>query len=232
MGHWFFATQAHTRPRATGRLLNTDPITRHHQPGPAHPADRAVVCRACKQGTLSPATDERAFYPDGQKRRPVRVSLLTSQCNHCKAKTTLSAQHDENLRRLAARKVHYGERLLGEEILRMRVRFGLTQTMAAKVFGKGQIAFSRYENESTYPDLTMTRLMTLAIEHPVSLKWLADRAGVELPLWPQRCEDAPEILRMEAQDSGAMAVGRRRKIRHGRGATAAQAALPLSARVA
>jgi len=58
------------------------------------------------------------------------------------------------------------------------------------VFGKGKIAFSRYENEVTYPDLSTTLMLTMAIEKPDSLKWLADKVGVEIPLWRERCEDA------------------------------------------
>lgn len=169
------------------------------------------MCRSCRQGALVPVTDEREFNPGGKR---LVVCLLTSKCVRCGARTTLSAQHDENLRRLAARKPHYGELLMGEEIVRMRARFGLTQAMASKIFGKGTVAFSRYENETSFPDLAMTRLMTLAIEHPVTLKWLADRAGVEVPLWPERCEDAPEIMRMDAQaPHPTPRTGRARKVR-------------------
>jgi HTH-type transcriptional regulator/antitoxin MqsA len=104
--------------------------------------------------------------------------------------TTRAAQHDENLRRLAARKAKYGDVLLGEEIVGLRKRYGLTQVAAARLFGKGKIAFSRYENEATYPDASTTLLLTMAIDMPDSLKWLADKAGVEIPMWRERCEDA------------------------------------------
>lgn len=55
---------------------------------------------------------------------------------------------------------------------------------------KGKIAFSRYANEATYPDASTTLLLTMAIAMPDSLKWLADKAGVEIPLWRERLEDA------------------------------------------
>jgi len=125
----------------------------------------------------------------------VRVELLTSVCDTCGQQTIRSAEHDENLRRLAARKDQYGGLLLGEEIARLRLRYGLTQQAASKIFGKGKIAFSRYENEATYPDESTTLLLTLAIERPDVLKWLADRAGVEIPLWRARVEDAKTAVR-------------------------------------
>lgn len=145
------------------------------------------VCPACKAGQLHTVTRTRDFRPRG---RLVTVDLLASRCDACGVETTRAAQHDENLRRLAARKAQYGETLLGEEIVGLRKRYGLTQVAAARVFGKGKIAFSRYENEATYPDASTTLLLTMAIDMPDSLKWLADKAGVEIPLWRERCEDA------------------------------------------
>lgn len=118
------------------------------------------------------------------------MELLGSRCDACGVETTRAPQHDENLRRLAARKAQYGNTLLGEEIVGLRKRYGLTQVAAARVFGKGKIAFSRYENEATYPDASTTLLLTMAIQMPDSLKWLADKAGVEIPLWPERSEEA------------------------------------------
>lgn len=130
----------------------------------------------------------REFHPRGQA-VPVRVELLTSVCPSCGAESTSAAQHSENLKRLKARKAQYGGLLLGEEILSLRRRYGITQQAAAKLFGKGKIAFSRYENETSYPDASTTRLLELAIEKPDVIRWLADKAGVELPLWQARCED-------------------------------------------
>ena len=78
---------------------------------------------------------------------------------------------------------------MGEEILALRKRYGLTQQQASTIFGKGKIAFSRYESETSYPDKSTTRLLTLAIEKAEVMKCLADKAGVDLPLWPERCED-------------------------------------------
>lgn len=146
----------------------------------------APVCPACRKGALHPANRIQVFEPLGKR---VEVSLLTSVCDHCGQATTRAAQHRENLQRLAERKQHYGYLLLGEEVLALRKRYGLTQQEAAKVFGKGKIAFSRYENETSYPDETTSLMLRMALDQPASIKWLADQAGVELPLWAERCED-------------------------------------------
>ncbi len=145
-----------------------------------------LSCPSCYKGSLREGSSERVFSPRGTK---VTVPLLTSVCDLCGAEATDAAQHAENLRRLAARKVHYGGLLMGEEILAMRRCYGLTQQLASRIFGKGKIAFSRYESETTYPDESTTRLITMAIEKPDVLKWLAEREGQEIPLWRERCED-------------------------------------------
>lgn len=158
-----------------------------------HPTAPSLrVCPSCRQGRLHEATRERIFRPRGKE---VVVQLLTSTCDHCGAEATNAAQHEANLLRLAARKAHYGELLMGQEVLALRRKYGLTQQQASQVFGKGKIAFSRYESETTYPDESTTRLLTMAIDKPDVLRWLADRAGVEIPLWRERCEDSRLSIR-------------------------------------
>ncbi|NHZ39987.1 hypothetical protein F1609_07410 [Massilia sp. CCM 8693] len=103
-----------------------------------------LTCRACKDGKLHEIVSRREFFPN---KKMVSVELRHVQCDACGAVDTLSAQHADNLRRLAARKAEYGEQLMGEEYIALRKRYGLTQRQASKIFGKGLIAFSRYENE-------------------------------------------------------------------------------------
>lgn len=160
----------------------------------AHTAAAAPrLCPSCHQGHLQPATYERQFQPRGEL---VRVELLTSVCDHCGAEAPSASQHQQNLNRLAARKAQYGGLLLGEEIAALRRKYGLTQQLASRIFGKGKIAFSRYESETTYPDESTTKLLTMAIAKPDALKWLADQAGVDIPLWRERCEDGRMSLRL------------------------------------
>jgi HTH-type transcriptional regulator/antitoxin MqsA len=156
-------------------------------------ANNHPLCPACRKGHLHVITHTKVFRPRGAE---VAVELLASKCDACGVHTTRASQHDENLRRLAARKPQYGNVLMGEEIVALRKRYGLTQQAAAKIFGKGKIAFSRYENEVTCPDDGTMLMLSMALEKPDSLKWLADRAGVELPLWRERCEDRRMSLRV------------------------------------
>lgn len=167
-------------------------------------------CPACRKGHLHAIERTEIFRPRDVE---VRVELLASRCDSCGAETVRASQHTENLRRMAARKAHYGNLLLGEEIVALRKRYGLTQQAASKIFGKGLIAFSRYENEVSYPDDSTTLLLTMAMEKPDTIKWLADRAGVELPLWPERCEDSRLSLKSVSGGPVRMAIKERSSYR-------------------
>lgn len=164
-------------------------------------------CPACGGAALAESTRERQFHP---AKKTVTVILRVSQCPSCNFELINSEQRRENLQRLRERKSEYGPLLLGEEIVALRKRYGLTQKAAAKIFGKGLIAFSRYENEVTYPDATTTKLLKRAIASPEVLKALADEEGVEIPLWETRLEDAKLeklielMLTNESHDHGAV----------------------------
>lgn len=148
------------------------------------------LCPVCRQGHLVQGERVRVFTPNGKH---VEVKLVTMVCDACGETTTRASQHKANLQALAARKSEYDALLMGEEILALRKRYGLTQQQASAIFGKGKIAFSRYESETTYPDNSTTLLLAMAIEKPDVMKALADRAGVQLPLWHERCEDGQRV---------------------------------------
>lgn len=144
----------------------------------------SLRCPVCKNtGTLEQSSVTRFFRPLGQL---VSVVLETSKCNTCGTPVTVHSQHERNLKALASRRARYGGHLLGEDFIELRKRYGLTQQAAGKIFGKGLVAFSRYENETSYPDKSTRLLIQLALENKDVLKSLADKAGVEVPLWEAR----------------------------------------------
>lgn len=151
-------------------------------------------CPACHQAVLVEAVREKCFHPAG---KTVTVKLRVSRCPACGVELINAEQRRENLQRLRERKAEYGSLLLGEEIVALRKKYGLTQQATARIFGKGLIAFSRYENEASYPDLSTTKLLRQAIANPKLLKALADEEGVQIPLWEARCEDERREKRVD-----------------------------------
>lgn len=170
------------------------------------------LCPACKHGELLEASRVKTFAPHG---KPVAVELRISRCTACGAELIDADQRGENLRRLQERKSAYGGLLLGEEIVALRKKYGLTQQKAAKIFGKGLIAFSRYETETSYPDASLTKLLKRAIENPSVLKALADEEGVEIPLWQARCSDerAAKLVPLPASPESKLVWARLRSER-------------------
>lgn len=148
--------------------------------------EATITCKKCRKGLMRPIERTEAFHPpEGE----VVVMTLAAKCDHCGSERVLGSQMEENFARLRARKAQYGRHLLGEEILEFRRKYGLSQTATSQIFGKGKIAFSRYENEKTFPDESTTKLLEMAMQFPQVLKTLADKEGVEIPLWDLRVED-------------------------------------------
>lgn len=142
-------------------------------------------CPACGTGELNAICEIRTFHPPALN-KPLDIQLAASVCKTCGGKVITRDQRAGNLQALAERKVHYGEWLMGEEILRLRKYYGITQLQASEIFGKGKIAFSRYETESSYPDLSLAKMMSLALRDASFMRTLAAEAGVHLPLLEKR----------------------------------------------
>lgn len=138
----------------------------------------APLCPACRKGHLAPVERTRTFHPDG---KVVEVQLLYSQCDVCAVEMPLAWQHDENLRRLAARKQHYGDTLMHEEIFEIRRRHCLTRKDAARVFGIPQAQLARFEEETEYPKKATRVLLALAHKHPEVTWKLAQMAEAPGP---------------------------------------------------
>lgn len=169
----------------------------------------AVPCRSCCKGSMQQIERSETYRPPGTD--GVVITQWAARCDHCGKETVLPSQMEENLRRRAARSVHYGLYLLGEDIFAFRRKWGLTQRAASRLFGKGIIAFSRYESEKSYPDESTTKLIRAAMRHPHLLKELADESGVEIPLWEARCADEREGKLVSAPSLvGSPVAGRRR----------------------
>ena len=77
------------------------------------------------------------------------------------------------------RKKHYGL-LTGEQVRQVRKRLGLNQTQAAKLFGGGPVAFSKYENDEVTQSEAMDRLIWLVGAYPWLMIPLAERLNITL----------------------------------------------------
>jgi len=180
------------------------------------------ICPLCGVGKLVEHRDERQSEIDGYK--IVIQGLLHSECAECSEHVTTPDQSRHNKRIISdarARAVVERDRLQRlspADILRIRKKLGLTQALAARVFGGGANAFSKYENAEVVPSDGMERLLRLADSVPAAGNWLLQRAGlpVELAEDPARetkralldafrrmVSDTPDFRQHAAQAIGA-----------------------------
>ncbi len=122
---------------------------------------------------------EVRIEPDESQRngQSYTVNVEHSVCLQCGDVVIFSEQIKRNdcLVRDAWRKMD--GLLTAQEIVALRNKLGLTQQDAAKIFGGGTNAFSKYERSEVIQSAAMDKLMRAALEIPGMLSWLKQQAG-------------------------------------------------------
>jgi len=107
------------------------------------------------------------------------ISNQYSICNACGSEQAGADDVRFNKREMIAFKKKSQGLLTGSEVRDMRKNWGLNQKEAAKVFGGGPVAFSKYETNDIMQSEAIDKLLRLANDVPASLDWLMLNAGVE-----------------------------------------------------
>jgi len=63
--------------------------------------------------------------------------------------------------------------LTGEQVRAVREKLKLSQSDAAKVFGGGPVAFSKYESDDVAQSEATDKMLRLASERPIAFEYLA-----------------------------------------------------------
>lgn len=107
------------------------------------------------------------------------ISSQYSVCDACGSEQAGAADARFNKRAMIAFKKHIQGLLTGVEVREMRKRWRLNQEEAAKIFGGGPVAFSKYEADDVMQSEAMDKLLRLANDVPVALDKLMANAGIE-----------------------------------------------------
>lgn len=136
-------------------------------------------CANCGASELQFLTEAETFDYKGQS---LTVDVDYSVCAQCGTEVILTEQIKRNDCRLRDAWRKADGLLSGTEISALRKKLGLTQQDAAKVFGGGVNAFSKYERGEVIQSEGMDKLMRLALEdRSVHVyHWLSERAGLTL----------------------------------------------------
>lgn len=130
-----------------------------------------TLCPACEVGTLR---EQSGSTENSYKGRIFTIEgTFFSKCSACGAEIVLPWQARANDQLIRASHREIDGLLKGVEIKRIRKKFSLTQADAAKLFGGGTNAFSKYERGEVIQSVAMDRLLRLADTLPWAFEFLA-----------------------------------------------------------
>lgn len=140
--------------------------------------DKKMPCVMCGNESLRLEESTRMVDINGVA---TEVPFRIHWCESCGGEMALGDDLRFNARAMRqTRKKNYGM-LTGEEVRQVRKRLGLNQEQAAKLFGGGPVAFSKYENDEITQSEAMDRLLWLVGICPELLALLAKRLNMTLP---------------------------------------------------
>lgn len=117
-----------------------------------------TLCPLCGEGHLSPRSEEILTEHAGHQGK---VTLHFAECDACGSEITGAADSRANKRAVLAFRKSVDGLLSGAEIRALREQLGITQDQAARLFGGGPKAFSKYETDDIAHSESMNTLLCL-----------------------------------------------------------------------
>lgn len=133
------------------------------------------LCPVCGEGRL---TDQSRLVAAIYKTKEGRVEDHFSICDACGTEQAGADHLRRNKRSMMAFRKEVDGLLTGEQIRGLRQRWRISQKQAAKLFGGGPIAFSKYENNDVAQSEPMDLLLRVANAVPEAFQWLKQNAGL------------------------------------------------------
>lgn len=137
-------------------------------------SDHKNKCLICNEGSIMPLVGKNIVEYKGQS---AELDLHYSVCDTCGSEQTDSSQLRANKRAMLAFRKRVDGLLSGAEVREIRQRFNLSQAEAAKLFGGGPVAFSKYESDDVVQSEAMDRLLRLVAARPSDLQFLLSQTG-------------------------------------------------------
>ena len=119
-------------------------------------------CKICKSEDVSDYVEAEEITYKGST---LQVSIAYSLCNNCDREFISKPQILQNEAALRAAKKDFDGLLSSEEIISARRTLSLTQEQAARVFGGGRNAFSKYERGEVSQSVAMDKLIRICLNH-------------------------------------------------------------------
>lgn len=133
-------------------------------------------CPICGEGHLHPEQTVQIMEYKGQTDD---VPVCFSVCDVCEVEHAGALELRANKRAVLVFKKQVDGLLTGAEVKALREQLGLNQAQAAKVFGGGPVAFSKYEHDDVVQSEAMDKLLRVAREVPQAKDYLIKQAGIK-----------------------------------------------------
>ncbi|MEA3643715.1 MAG: type II toxin-antitoxin system MqsA family antitoxin [Lamprobacter sp.] len=139
-------------------------------------ADKASVpCPVCGEGQLTERQERDRVAYQGQEGD---IPLAFSVCDACGSEQASPVQLRANKRAMIKFQKQVDGLLPAEAIDQLLRDWAITQAQAARIFGGGAVAFSKYKHDDVKQSEPMDRLLRVAAAVPEAFAWLARRAGL------------------------------------------------------
>lgn len=138
---------------------------------------KSDTCPICGEGSLTPRVQMVNAEHRGVSRA---IESHYSVCDCCGSEQAGPGELRANKRAMVAFKKQVDGLLTGSQVRTLRERLGINQSEAARIFGGGPVAFSKYESDDVSQSEAMDKLLRLAGELPEAFAILASEAGVML----------------------------------------------------
>ena len=133
------------------------------------------LCPVCGEDALKQT--EYSLSLEFKGKESLVDGFLRSVCESCESETTNPEQSLHNKRMTLAARKEAESFLSGERVRAIRHGYGLTQHLAATIFGGGSVAFSKYEKDDVVQSTSMDRLLRVAEAVPAAYNWLLNYVG-------------------------------------------------------
>lgn len=145
-----------------------------------------ALCPICGAGHVTGHVDELETEYKGER---ALVSSHYLLCDACGSDFAGADEMRANKRAVLAFRKHVDGLLTGSEITALRSRYGLNQKQAARLFGGGPVAFSKYENDDVAHSEAMDKLLRLVLRSEAAFWELAEQEGMTSELKPAKAAE-------------------------------------------
>jgi len=140
-------------------------------------------CPICGAGHVTDHVEQVEAEYKGHKGQ---VASHYQLCDACGSDFAGAAEMRANKRAVMAFRKQVDGLLSGAEIAALRERYKINQKQAARLFGGGPVAFSKYENDDVAHSEAMDKLLRLVLRSEDAFWALVDQEGMTAELRPAK----------------------------------------------